>query len=434
MPWGFAIVCIIVLSVLGYIFWPESKNTNQSALNDSSSTNSGNQATLTSSNDSNNSASLTNAENNRNSQLGNQDNSEINNNSGTGNNKVNLPAGMMNENNNAVAENQAAIQDKPLTITMGARDNAESNQNTNNNNGDGSSHRPVSNTTVDNTNTNGNSATDGNSSRVIDDGINNLTGNSDVKAMIDRAAGYAAQNELVMAREIYNIALHDRNVGSYFHLVQQRLTDLNETLIFSNSIISGDPYVERHVIKNGDRLIHLARDMKVDWRFLARINGISDPGKIRLGQTIKLVKGPFHAVIDKSDFRMDVYIGQPDTEGRRMYVRSFPVGLGEFDSTPVGEWVVKPASKLIDPPWRNPRTGEYFSSTDLNNPIGERWIGLKGLDPQTELMSGYGIHGTIDPESIGEQRSMGCIRMKPDDIILVYEMLTEDNSSVYIRN
>src|SRR5690606_25444057 len=116
------------------------------------------------------------------------------------------------------------------------------------------------------------------------------------------------------------------------------------------------------------------------------------------------------------------------------YIRSFPVGLGEYDSTPVGAWVVRSNSKLINPAWANPRTGERFAADDPRNPIGEHWIGLDGIDDHTRLTDGYGIHGTVEPESIGRQASMGCIRMHADDVALVYELLLEGVSSVHIHN
>ena len=45
----------------------------------------------------------------------------------------------------------------------------------------------------------------------------------------------------------------------------------------------------------------------------------------------------------------------------------------------------------------------------------------------------YGIHGTIDPDSIGKQSSMGCIRMKADDIAVVYDMMVEGKSMVLVQ-
>ena len=94
--------------------------------------------------------------------------------------------------------------------------------------------------------------------------------------------------------------------------------------------------------------------------------------------------------------------------------------------------MVKPDSKLVNPEWRNPRTRELFLPDDPANPIGERWIGLVGVDAHLAASEGIGIHGTIEPESIGRQASMGCVRMLPDDVALVYGMLVE-GSTVEIR-
>ena len=60
----------------------------------------------------------------------------------------------------------------------------------------------------------------------------------------------------------------------------------------------------------------------------------------QIGQQLKIVKGPFHAVVSKSAFRMDVYAGPtpaPSSIGTSglgagaepgwVYIRSFNVGL-----------------------------------------------------------------------------------------------------------
>ncbi len=44
----------------------------------------------------------------------------------------------------------------------------------------------------------------------------------------------------------------------------------------------------------------------------------------------------------------------------------------------------------------------------------------------------YGIHGTIEPESIGTNASMGCIRLKDGDIDAVFNMLSEGKSTVKV--
>ena len=45
----------------------------------------------------------------------------------------------------------------------------------------------------------------------------------------------------------------------------------------------------------------------------------------------------------------------------------------------------------------------------------------------------FGLHGTIDPDSIGKEKSMGCVRMGSDDIALIYELLTEKVSVIKIE-
>jgi hypothetical protein len=214
--------------------------------------------------------------------------------------------------------------------------------------------------------------------------------------------------------------------------VRDRLGALNRRLVFSPEIAADDPFSRPYVVGPGDRLGGIVRQetLAVDWRFIMRVNRMVSERSLRVGQRLKLVTGPFHAVVDKSDYRLDLYLGPgPD----RVYVASFPVGLGEWDQTPIGRFRVRPRSKLINPQWTNPRTGERYGSDDPANPIGERWIGLAGDDEASRDLVGYGIHGTIEPESIGQSASMGCIRMLPDDVVLIYEVLTEQTSTVVIR-
>ncbi len=210
------------------------------------------------------------------------------------------------------------------------------------------------------------------------------------------------------------------------------LTDISDTLIFSRAIDSNDPYTIEYIIRGGDTLSGIVHKMglQVDWRFIKRINGIKQASSIRPGQNIKLFTGPFHATVDKDTYRIDVYLGEGD---EKVFVRSYPVGLGEYDSTPIGMFKVRKNSKLINPTWVNPRTRDFYSADNPKNPIGERWIGLRGTNDRTKDLSGLGIHGTIEPQTIGTQASMGCIRMHSDDVAQLYEMLTEGVSTVDIN-
>lgn len=260
-----------------------------------------------------------------------------------------------------------------------------------------------------------------------------MTG-SPIYALLTEAQSLAQRDRLVQARLLYNRALHDdRATEAERELIRSRMSEINQTLVFSSRVLPGDPHAATYSVAPGDSLAKITaqNDLKVDWRLIQRVNGISDPRRIRVGQTLKLVRGPFHCVISKSDFRLDLYVGDP-AAGDLMFVRSFRVGLGEFGSTPLGSFVVRPDSKLINPFWVNPRTGEQFAADNPENPLGEHWVGLDPADDVAKGAEQYGLHGTIDPASIGHEASMGCVRLLPDDIALIYELLVEKVSTVRI--
>jgi lipoprotein-anchoring transpeptidase ErfK/SrfK len=243
-------------------------------------------------------------------------------------------------------------------------------------------------------------------------------------AMVDRDP-VRARAQLTRLLEGSALSTADRMRG------YEAINRVNAVLVFSNRVVNGDPYSLGYRIESGDSLARIAKAQKLDcdWRLVQRINGISNPNGLKVGQSVKLPKGAFHGEVRKSEYRLNMFIGEgPD----RVMIASYPIGLGELNTTPTGAFIVRPKSKLIDPEWRNPRTGEFFQSNDPKNPIGERWVGLKGIEPHNKGFEGYGIHGTIDLESIGQQKSMGCVRMRPLDVEMVYEMLTEPNSTVTI--
>jgi lipoprotein-anchoring transpeptidase ErfK/SrfK len=215
-------------------------------------------------------------------------------------------------------------------------------------------------------------------------------------------------------------------------ILRQGLTNINLQLVYSKKVDPQDPLAGWHTISAGDNLTKLARPYKVTHEFLAWINGLSSPDRIFAGQKIKVIQGPFHVVVDKSDYRMDIYLADP-TDGQWLYVNSLPVGIGADDSTPVGRWIVTPRGKVSNPEWTDPRTGKVWAADDPANPVGDYWISLEGYGDETADLRGYGIHGTVNPESIGDQQSMGCIRLRDRDIETVYKLLMEGESIVIVR-
>ena len=170
-------------------------------------------------------------------------------------------------------------------------------------------------------------------------------------------------------------------------------------------------YMDGYVVEPGDALQNIAQDYDVSWEYLAKLNR-TDAKKIRPGQKLKVIKGPFAAVVDLSDREMTVH-----SHGH--FVARFEVGIGKDSSSPIG--TLKVLEKLRDPTYYGPEG--VIEPEDPQNPLGEYWL---------DLGDTYGIHGTIDDSSIGEAESQGCIRMKNRDIADVYDLLTVD-SEVMIR-
>ena len=254
------------------------------------------------------------------------------------------------------------------------------------------------------------------------------TPSEDVTAVIDNS-----RKSPVQGRAQLTALLSKPLVAQDVERVLAAIRDVNAVLFFSTTAFPGDQFARTYIVKSGDSLAKIAKSngMSADWRLVQRLNGLKSERAISVGQRLKLPIGCFHAEIDKSSYTMFLFVG--DGESREL-VATFPVGVGELDSTPVGAFIVRPGSKLIDPEWKHPRTGEYYAANDPDNPIGERWIGLLGTQPHNTKMTGYGIHGTTDLDSIGKQKSLGCVRMRGADLELVFEALTEPGSTIVIHD
>lgn len=191
--------------------------------------------------------------------------------------------------------------------------------------------------------------------------------------------------------------------------IQSRLDSAASTIFFQPQPHFAEPYV----IQPGDRLESIAKKYKLSWEYLSALNRTS-PTRIQAGKRLKVLKGPFSAAVDLQDFALTVHL-------HGYYVKRYEIGIGKDGSSPLGQFPV--LTKIANPQYTDP-DGRVIEGDDPRNPLGERWI---------DLGNSYGIHGTIEPESIGKAASRGCIRMRDPDIIEVYNFLTV-GSEVTLRN
>lgn len=88
-------------------------------------------------------------------------------------------------------------------------------------------------------------------------------------------------------------------------------------------------------------------------------------------------------------------------------VGSYPVATGkEVSLTPEGDLII------VTKEANDQGLGQ-------NNIFGTRWLGLKTADAPDGRK--YGIHGTNEPDSIGEHASAGCVRMSKTDLEEIYD-------------
>ncbi len=116
-----------------------------------------------------------------------------------------------------------------------------------------------------------------------------------------------------------------------------------------------------------------------------------------------------HLVLSLSERR--VYLYRDDRE-----IASYPVAIGkEGWETPTGTFKV--IDKVRDPAWEHPWTGEIVPPGP-ENPLGTRWIGF-----WTDGTNYIGFHGTPNEELVGQAVSHGCVRMKNQDILSLFEQV-----------
>jgi L,D-transpeptidase ErfK/SrfK len=122
-------------------------------------------------------------------------------------------------------------------------------------------------------------------------------------------------------------------------------------------------------------------------------------------------------------------------EGQAQIVFTYPIGIGRVGwETPLGAATV--ISKARDPSWWVPASvrrehrekGDPLPSVvppGPENPLGTRVLKLD--------MPGYLIHGTNQPYGVGMRVSHGCVRLYPENIEFLYE-LVEIGEPVMIIN
>jgi LysM repeat protein len=268
---------------------------------------------------------------------------------------------------------------------------------------------------------------------IIAEALSGADGQNDesspqAKESVEEALKLRDASKIIEARELLNDTLNEKLSPNLRSAVKFQLSKLAEKWLFTPEVFSGDKLTARYQVQQGDHLERIAKKYKVPYEILMQINGIDRPELLQAGQRMKVIEGPFNVVVYKSNFTMDLYL-------QDKYIKTYRVGLGKVEyETPSGRWQVESGGKLIKPTWTDPDTGKTYVGNDSDYPLGSRWIAIEGIDDATRPRTGFAIHGTKDPESIGTRSSRGCIRLYNGDVVEVYNLLYGGISEVQVKD
>ncbi|MDP3804758.1 MAG: L,D-transpeptidase family protein, partial [Candidatus Omnitrophota bacterium] len=176
------------------------------------------------------------------------------------------------------------------------------------------------------------------------------------------------------------------------------LENLNIMILLS-PIATPDSIV--YQVEKGDSLIRIARKFNTTPEQISRANNLKDSA-LKIGVKLKISKARLSIVIDKSQNILTLKSDQD-------IFKTYRASTGKNSCTPVGTFKI--TNEIIDPPWYPP-AGGMIPSGDPRNVLGSRWLGLS--------KPSYGIHGTTQPELIGQSVTEGCVRLKNSDVEELY--------------
>ncbi len=233
----------------------------------------------------------------------------------------------------------------------------------------------------------------GNKRRLIVNKDNTQEGSMIWSDVLQQAVQEEASGNLIEARLLYEKLVTDYPNSPHIEEWQDKVWDLNIRLLFSPLVIPGSVLYE---IKQGDSLAKIAKRFNTTVDLIKVSNGLSSD-VIVTGRKLRVWTKPFNIVIDKSQ---NILILKSDDR----VIKTYTVSTGVNNSTPVGKFRI--VNKLVNPVWF--KAGAVVPPESPDNILGSRWMGFD--------LPGYGIHGTNQNETIGQQVTQGCIRMLNSDV------------------
>jgi lipoprotein-anchoring transpeptidase ErfK/SrfK len=237
----------------------------------------------------------------------------------------------------------------------------------------------------------------------------NPTHSPETKAFVSDARAAIDAGQLTSAQSVLNKVISTDPAPEAVQL----LGTVNMQLLQSALMMPGKEY---YVIQSGDYLQKIAKKYNTTVALLKTMNGM-DSDVIRLGDRLLVFNSTFTVRVSKTRNELDLM------SNGKLFKR-YSVGTGKFGKTPAVEFSI--IDKIIEPPWTRPSDNKQIEYGDPDNVLGSRWMAIKSAD-HPEL-TGFGIHGTWERDSIGQQSSAGCIRMLNEDVEELFDLVPRKTS------
>ena len=219
------------------------------------------------------------------------------------------------------------------------------------------------------------------------------------RVLLARGETAMSQGLTLDAKRLYQQALQQNPDAQTAAAAQERLGQANIKLLLS-PIPTADSIA--YEVQPGDTLARIAKKNKTTVELLRAANTVRGDF-IRVGQKLKVSQSRFSVLVDKSQNLLTLKNGEE-------VVKLYRCSTGERGITPAGAFKI--VNRLVDPVWKG-----IVAPGDPENPLGTRWLGFD--------LPQYGIHGTNQPETIGQPVTKGCVRLVNSDAEELYTLLPE---------
>lgn len=232
------------------------------------------------------------------------------------------------------------------------------------------------------------------------DGKGGKFGSSAADALYAQAQTLATEGKSLEAKAVYEQIINEQSDYKDIEKVQEELYALNIKILLSNI---PTPQTVIHEVQVGDTLGKISKQYNVAMELIKTCNNMKSD-VVRVGQKLRIWTGKFSIYVDKSQ---NILILKSNEE----VIKVYHVSTGKNNSTPVGTFKI--TTKLENPVWF--KAGAVIPPESPDNVLGTRWLGFD--------IEGYGIHGTVEPDKMGQQVTAGCVRMRNEEVEELFQIV-----------